>query len=110
MAKKIVEEIKDEINVLQDEEEEVVIADENTIVIDSKEEVIVIDEVKEPKKEVTLDLKEEVKADKMVKIVTNVNHRCCVGGEWYFFTKDEVQIVPQNVKNILREAGLLAPL
>lgn len=47
---------------------------------------------------------------KKVRVRVSANHRCYVGGEWYFFTKGEAYNVPENVKSILAEANLLAAL
>ena len=47
---------------------------------------------------------------KNVKVKTNCNHRCCIGGTWYDFKKGEIQNVPLNVKTILDKSGLLAAL
>ena len=47
---------------------------------------------------------------KKTRVRLAVNHKCFIGGEWYFFTKGEAYNVPENVKRILSEANLLAPL
>lgn len=47
---------------------------------------------------------------KMVKILMNDNHKCCVGGEWYYLLKDKHYNVPENVKDILLRANKLRPL
>jgi hypothetical protein len=49
-------------------------------------------------------------SEKKVKIKLNINHRCNIGGEWYDFKKDGEYSVPEGVKEILKEAGLLSPL
>ena len=51
----------------------------------------------------------EVK-DTKVKIRLNANHRCCIGGERYYFEEDKVYSVNPNIKRILNKSGLLKPL
>ena len=56
---------------------------------------------------------ESIKASKPsgnVKIRMRVDHRCTIAMETYDLKKDKTYTVPQNVKNILNRAGLLAPL
>lgn len=48
--------------------------------------------------------------DRNVRIITNQNHSCNIGGTFYIFEKGKQMNVPQNVSDILREANLLAPL
>lgn len=45
-----------------------------------------------------------------VKIRLNKDHKCCIGGERYFFKKDKVYTVNPNIKRILNKSGLLKPL
>lgn len=47
---------------------------------------------------------------KMVRVMTNTNHTCSIGGVRYTFTKGVCKNVPSQVKEILRKAGLLAPI
>lgn len=47
---------------------------------------------------------------KKVVVKTNVNHKCCYGGEWYYFEKGVKQSVPEELKNVLNNAGLLLPI
>ena len=49
-------------------------------------------------------------AVKLVRVATNVNHTCVIGGKRYTFTKGVCQNVPTNVKDILMRAGMLQPL
>ena len=72
-------------------------------------------EVEEPKPEVEVDTKvAEVKASDRpkgtVKIRMRVDHKCCIARERYDLKAGKVYTVPENVKNILNKAGLLAPL
>ena len=45
-----------------------------------------------------------------VKIRMRVDHKCCIAMERYDLKAGKVYTVPENVKNILNKAGLLAPL
>lgn len=47
---------------------------------------------------------------KMVRILMAENHKCFIGGEWYYLIKDKHYNVPENVKNILLKANILRPL
>lgn len=47
---------------------------------------------------------------KMVKILMACDHKCCIGGEWYYLLKDKHYNVPENVKAVLMEANKLKPL
>lgn len=60
--------------------------------------------------EVVIEKQEDRPVAKNVKIVLIKNHKCSIGGNWYSFTAGKQYIVPENVKTILRDAGLLAPL
>lgn len=61
--------------------------------------------------EVTI-VKEEPKVipQKMVKILMREDHRCYVGGEWYYLLKGKHYNVPENVKSILLNADKLLPI
>ena len=45
-----------------------------------------------------------------VKIKMRTNHRCTIAMERYDLKAGQTYVVPENVKKILNEAGLLAPL
>ena len=45
-----------------------------------------------------------------VRIKMRVDHKCCIAMERYDLKKDKTYNVPENVKKILNDAGLLAPL
>lgn len=47
---------------------------------------------------------------KMVKVMLSTNHRCHIGGEWYTFQANKQYNVPEQVKIILMQSGLLLPL
>lgn len=47
---------------------------------------------------------------KMVKILMACDHKCFIGGEWYYLLKDKHYNVPENVKAVLMEANKLKPL
>lgn len=72
-------------------------------------------EVEEPKKEDVIvdasvaEVKAVPKNDK-VKIRMRVDHKCCIAMERYDLKAGKTYVVPENVKNILNKAGLLAPL
>ena len=48
--------------------------------------------------------------DKNVKIKLRVNHKCHIGADNYNFIAGKIYTVPENVKRILQEAGLLSAL
>lgn len=49
--------------------------------------------------------------ERRVKVRLARKFDACIGGEWYHLKKDEVAIVPENVKRILsRTEGMLKPL
>lgn len=93
--------------------EEVVEAEEVKSEVEKAEEMIKNSEVlmtagitfdaEEPKKP-------PVEVTKRVKIATVKDHSCVIGGTHYHFEKDKVVSVPEHVKNILKKAGLLAPV
>lgn len=47
---------------------------------------------------------------KMVKVLMADNHKCYIGGEWYYLMKDKQYNVPENVKDILLRSNKLKPL
>lgn len=49
-------------------------------------------------------------AERLVRVMTNENHSCVIGGKRYNFVKGICQNVPVNVKTILKRAGKLSPL
>lgn len=49
-------------------------------------------------------------SEKLVRVMTNENHSCVIGGKRYSFVKGVCQNVPANVKTILKRAGKLSPL
>ena len=49
-------------------------------------------------------------AERLVRVMTNENHCCVIGGKRYSFVKGVCQNVPANVKTILKRAGKLSPL
>lgn len=61
--------------------------------------------------DVTMNTSEETrKPVHNVKVRTSCDHRCSIGGTWYDFKKGVQQSVPEEVKAILLNAGLLMPL
>ena len=47
---------------------------------------------------------------KMVKVLLKENHKCCIGGEWYYLLGGKQYNVPSNVKDVLLKANKLLPL
>ena len=71
----------------------------------------VVEEPKETLGEVQVVVEEpKVTPIKMVKILMACDHKCCIGGEWYYLLKDKHYNVPENVKAVLMEANKLKPL
>lgn len=71
----------------------------------------VVEEPKETLGEVQVVVEEpKVTPVKMVKILMACDHKCCIGGEWYYLLKDKHYNVPENVKAVLMEANKLKPL
>lgn len=68
--------------------------------------------VEEPQQEVVIEKPKEVTPPptKMVKILMKEDHKCYIGGEWYYLLKGKHYNVPENVKNILMGADKLSPL
>lgn len=73
-------------------------------------------EVEEPKAdepEVEVDKTEvdtDNKPDGKVKVRMRTDHKCCIAMERYDLKAGKTYVVPENVKRILNNAGLLAPL
>jgi hypothetical protein len=56
-------------------------------------------------------VEEKTIPDQRVKIRISYNYNCTIGGERYFFEKDKIYTVPNNVKVVLsEELNLLKPL
>ena len=71
----------------------------------------VVEEPKETLDEVQVVVEEPKQIPvKMVKILMACDHKCCIGGEWYYLLKDKHYNVPENVKAVLMEANKLKPL
>lgn len=71
----------------------------------------VVEEPKETLGEVQVVVEEPKETPvKMVKILMACDHKCCIGGEWYYLLKDKHYNVPENVKAVLMEANKLKPL
>ncbi len=85
--------------------------EEEEVKVVSDETMEKINQIREDEKEeVIIEHKEEKPVIKNVKIVLIEDHRCNIGGNWYAFKAGKHYNVPENVKNILKDAGLLAPL
>ena len=71
----------------------------------------VVEEPKETLGEVQVVVEEPVvNPVKMTKILMACDHKCCIGGEWYYLLKDKHYNVPENVKAVLMNANKLKPL
>ena len=71
----------------------------------------VVEEPKETLGEVQVVVEEPKQIPvKMVKILMACDHKCFIGGEWYYLLKDKHYNVPENVKAVLMEANKLKPL
>lgn len=68
--------------------------------------------VEDVQPEIKIEIPKEVVAPptKMVKVLMNENHKCCIGGEWYYLLKDKQYNVPENVKDVLLRANKLKPI
>lgn len=47
---------------------------------------------------------------KMVRVLMASDHKCFIGGEWYYLLRDKYYNVPENVKAVLMRANKLKPL
>lgn len=79
---------------------------------EKKEEPVEKEEKKEPEK---VTIKKDAVQDnrpvkKEVKIKMARNHRCHIGGEYYDLKEGQTYNVPEFVKYVLANAGVLAPL
>lgn len=74
------------------------------------DETVTVDE--EPQREVSVVETETTssKKDKSCRIKMRCDHSCFIGGEWYYLKEGSCYNVDENVKRILGNAGLLAPL
>ena len=71
--------------------------------------------LEKPKKATSNEIKviadePQVAPTKMVKILMSSDHKCFVGGEWYYLLANKHYNVPENVKEILMKANKLKPL
>lgn len=56
------------------------------------------------------DTQTKTAPERLVKVSLRENHTCSIGGERYHFVKGKQYNVPESVKTILKQAGLLMPL
>lgn len=78
-----------------------------------KEEPIIVVEDKKEEEDLVVVVeqpKEVVAPVKMVKVLMSENHKCCIGGEWYYLMKGKQYNVPLNVKEVLMRANKLSPM
>lgn len=90
------------------------------ITVDVELDETVVEEIEveveeQPKVDVEVDekiaeVKESDRAEGRVKIRMRVDHKCCIAMERYDLKAGKTYTVPENVKRILNNAGLLAPL
>lgn len=78
--------------------------EEGTILVDEPEEGASTDEVVMTPKEKSRPI------ERNVKVCLNTDHSCSIGGVRYHFEKGKSQNVPESVKAILKQAGLLTAL
>lgn len=85
-------------------------------VVDTKEDIVTPVEdtpiQDTPVEEVTFNATTDKKPiERMVKICLAKDFKGCIGGNWYYFKKNQTVTVPENVKLILnRKEGMLKPL
>lgn len=106
-------EVKEEV-VVEVEVDETPVVEEQEVETEIEVEVPEV-EVEEPKTDVEVDTKSaEVNTSNRpngnVKIRMRVDHKCCIAMERYDLKAGKTYVVPENVKRILNNAGLLAPL
>lgn len=119
---KVTEEVKVEVPEVETDVEQTKVEEEpvneevtEEVVNPEVEEPVAVEvpevEVKQPEVEVS---EEEVttsnKPNGNVKIRMRVDHKCCIAMERYDLKAGKIYVVPENVKRILNNAGLLAPL
>ena len=73
-------------------------------------ETPVVEVVAEPEVEVVAQPVKAKRPEGTVRICMRVDHKCTIAMEVYDLKKGKVYTVPENVKRILNNAGLLAPL
>lgn len=115
-----VKKVKDETKVTAEvvETTEVEVNEEQaveTTEVETTEVEVEVEETAKVEDEVEVDTeKAEVnssnKPDGNVKIRMRVDHKCCIAMERYDLKEGKTYVVPQNVKRILNDSGLLAPL
>lgn len=85
-------------------------AKEVEVQIEEVVETPVVEVVAEPEVEVVAQPVKAKRPEGTAKICMRVDHKCTIAKEVYDLKKGKVYTVPENVKRILNEAGLLAPL
>lgn len=103
-------------NITTPDEEDEVKGDEESstpaVVTADEEPTVNFNLPEEPEEDITFTGTTESKPiERRVKVRLAKKFDACIGGEWYHLKKDEVAIVPENVKRILsRTEGMLKPL
>lgn len=103
---------------VKNENNEVIIDNGVQLVSQDLEEKLTNNLAKKRNEEVAQDLgkvqvvveEPKVTPVKMVKILMACDHKCFVGGEWYYLLKDKHYNVPENVKAVLMKTNKLKPL
>ena len=108
VAKKKIEKVdtteESEVTVIEKPEVEEI--PEETVTIEVAEEYPVVEEpVEEP--EIKIVAEEVYKARKNVRVKPNATYTTSIGGRYYSFIKGECQNVPEDVKRIMQEGGML---
>ena len=106
MEEPIVPEETPAVEEIQEEPEQQEEPTQDTVVVEPKEE-----KPADEKVTATLDaLVDTAKSQTNVRVATNRDHTCVIGGVRYMFYKGKQQPVPVHVKETLMKAGLLLPL
>ena len=96
-----------------------IVAEEVSVELPVKEDVIETETTFDGAEEVSVEDKVEVdvnahttshRTEGNVKIKMRTNHKCTIAMERYDLKAGQTYVVPENVKRILNNAGLLAPL
>lgn len=117
-VKKVKDETKVTAEVVENTEVETTeteVLEEQSVEATEVEVEVEVEETAKEEDEVEVDTeKAEVnssnKPDGNVKIRMRVDHKCCIAMERYDLKEGKTYVVPQNVKRILNDSGLLAPL
>ena len=107
-VKKVNKQEEVNVDVTMDATPEVDVVETPVVEVEVQEEKV----KEEPKLEVSTEPTVDTtkKPENKVKIHMRVDHKCCIAMERYDLKANKTYVVPENVKRILNNAGLLAPL